>query len=247
MGKILTGSAMGEEVSNETEPETEDTMDTATEQETAEETQEPSEIETVKSELSNWQSRYKNLEEVIGRQGKELGELRKIKKQTESTPESEQEFLDKFIKSPKQALEEELGRRESEAGEQQRQAQEFKQNNRNFVYSAVPNMDKLSETILQLAKEDGIENANMEMLNETVISDPMLAIAYAKRALLKQEIESLRSKNGDTLKKIASNSRKTQPLTGTHSANTKEEISRKDVRNLSTEEIRARLKELGQL
>lgn len=207
-------------------------------------------VEALKKELENYKNRYSNAEKLIGKHSQELHELRKfyqqMNQQKQSQPEvDDSEFLDDFIKNPKEALAKELQRRDSEIETQRKQQEQWVSQNTQHVYQSVPDFDSLKDTILEIAREDGIENPTMDMLQQTVNTDPLLAIQYAKRASLKREIEQVRNKGKDTIKKIASNSKKTPTIKGKTQSSSSKELTDTQLRSMSREDIQNRLKELG--
>jgi len=213
----------------------------------------PKTVEELQAELQNWQSRYENANQLIGRHSQELNELRQLKQQQEQEKplteeekkENEQKFLDDFVKNPKEALERELQQREQASLIQKQQQEQFRNGNKDYVYNAVPQMDTLKNTILELAREDGIENATLQQLEDTIATDPLLAVSYAKRAVLKQELDNARNQGKQVVQKIAQNSKRAPVLKGGQSQTSKRDMTSSDIRNMSNEDLKARLKELG--
>jgi len=217
--------------------------------EEAEETSD--DVEALRKELENYKNRYSNAEKLIGKHSQELHQLRQFynqqltQKQSQVEPEDNGEFLDEFIKNPKDALAKELQRREQESYSQKQQQDNWVAQNTQQVYAQVPNFDELRNDILKVAIEDGIENPTMEMLQQTVDTDPLLAIQYAKRASLKREIERVQNKGKETIKQIASNSKKTPTIKGKSKSSSSKELTSSDLRSMPREEIQKRLKDLG--
>ena len=169
---------------NATEASEPDEGDTEQAEETSDD------VEALKKELENYKNRYSNAEKLIGKHSQELHELRKFYQQQQQAPKQNQpvapeddaDFLDSFVKNPKEALMKELQRRDEEINNQRMQQEQWIAQNTQHVYNSVTNFDELKNDILAVAKEDGIENPTMEMLNQTINTDPLLAIQYAKRA-----------------------------------------------------------------
>lgn len=208
-------------------------------------------VDALKKELENYKNRYSNAEKLIGKHSQELYKLRQFYQQQQQQTQQSQneepdgEFLDKFIKDPKKALAQELQRREAEIQHQRLQQEQWINKNTQHVYNSIPNFDDLKNDILEIAKEDGIANPTMEMLQQTVTTDPLLAIQYAKRASLKREIMNVQNKGKETIKKIASNSKKTPTIKGKSSSSSSKELTDAQLRSMPREEIQKRLKELG--
>jgi len=201
------------------------------------------EVEAVKAELAKLAERYKNAERKITQQGEELKSYRKAVPPPEVKDSKAQ--LDDFVKDPQKAIIAEIERREQEKANILAQQHEVYSANRNIVYSKIPNLDTLKETILVLAKEDGVENANIAMLEETINQEPMLAIAYAKRAELVSKYEKQLKTGKETLTKVAQASKKGAPITsGTGTTSTNRSLSSKEIRGLSNAELDKRLAEL---
>jgi predicted RNase H-like nuclease (RuvC/YqgF family) len=218
---------------------------------TQEETQETSEgtqtVVDTKKELETWKSRYENANRKIGQQGTELHQLRQMVTQLQqqfeakNNPQDESKFLDEFIKNPKQALAEEIQRRELQKTSQNVEQQRLEQQNIDYIYQHVPDFDSLKNDILEVAKEDGISNADMKMLEISMRTDPLIVVQFSKRAKLLKELRDTKQKGQSTLKKIASNSRKTQPIANVPNQSPKT-LNDKELSSLSDAEFKALLK-----
>jgi len=247
-----TGDEMVEDTAEDLPEEEQPTTEVSEPEEGDTGTEETSDdVEALRKELENYKNRYTNAEKLIGKHSQELHQLRQFynaqaqQKQSQGEPEDEGDFLDDFVKNPKEALSKELQRREADIQQKRQQQDEWISNNTQNVYNSVPNFDELKSTILEIAKEDGIANPTETMLLQTVQTDPILAIQYARRASLKKEIESIRNKGKETIKKIASNSKKTPTIKGKSSSSTSKELTESQLRSMSREEIQTRLKDLG--
>jgi hypothetical protein len=219
---------------------------------TQEETQETSEgtqnVDDPKKELETWKTRYDNANRTIGRQGQELHQLRQMVTQLQQQfeakngPQDDTKFLDDFIKNPKQALAEELQRREHQKTTQTIEQQKAEQSNIDFIYQNAPDFDTLKNDILEVAKGDGIHGANLQMLEISMKTDPLYVLQFYKRAQLLRELRNTKQKGQSTLKKIASNSRKTQPIANVPNQSQTKTISDKELSSLSDSEFKALLK-----
>jgi hypothetical protein len=218
-------------------------------EDTQEETQETSEgtqnVDDPKKELETWKTRYDNASRTIGRQGTELHQLRQMVTQLQQqfeakNPQDDSKFLDDFIKNPRDLIAKELQRREQQTVSQNIEQQKAEQQNIDYIYQNVPDFDSLKNDILDVAKEDGIEGANIQMLEISMKTDPLLVVQYSKRAKLLRELRDTKQKGQSTLKKIASNSRKTQPIANVPNQSSKT-ISDKELSSLSDSEFKALL------
>lgn len=223
-----------EQVENDTpEEESEETIKT--------------QLETMKKELATWQNRYKNAESLIGRHSNELNQLRQFYAQHSQKVDSKQnedsgEFLENFVKNPKQALEAELNRRNEALLQQQMQHRTIVENNIQSVKQAIPNYVELADTVLEIAKQDGIASPTYEMFEQTVANDPLLAIQYLRRAQMQVELQQFKNKSKETIKKISNNSLKPKNIKSSAPQKSEEQFTNDDIAAMSDEEIKAYLK-----
>jgi len=208
-------------------------------------------VEALKKELDNYKNRYSNAEKLIGKHSQELSQLRKFQQQQlqnqqqSQTEEPNGDFLDDFVKNPQEALSKELQKRDNAIQQQRQKQEQWVNQNMQHVYNTVPNFDELKGAILGVGKEDGIAEPSLQMLQQTVQTDPLLAIQFAKRASLKKEMENIRNNGKETIKQIAKNSKKTPTIKGKQSASSSKEITDSQLRSMSRDEIQKRLTEMG--
>ena len=251
-GKVFTGTDMetGASTEDATPDNTSETVDdTGTTEEGSTETEDSTPtVEELLAENKKLQDRYENANQVIGRHSQELHDLRTFKTSAEQSPKDEkvtsEDYLNDFVKNPQEALAKELDKRENVAKQQKEYQDNIATQNSNYVYQQVPAMDNLKDTILELAREDGIENPTLKMLNDTISTDPLLAVSYAKRAVQKQQYDELKNNGKSTIEKIAKNSKKA-PVTKSTSKAKEGDLTGSDIRNMSSDDINARLKELN--
>jgi hypothetical protein len=237
------------EPSEDVEGDVETPPEVDTGDETVTENTEP-DVDSLKSEVETYKNRYSNLEKLLGKQSQELGELRKFyqdfqKNQSQSV-ETDEGYVDAFIKNPKQAIQQEIARRDAESQQARIQENESVTTNLNQIYQAVPNFDQLKETILEIAKnEDGIAQADMNMLEITLKTDPLYAIMYAKRAQLKQQLEATKSNGKKVVDQLSKNSQRPQPVKAGVPSVSKDSLSSEDIANMSDKELKIAMKKYG--
>lgn len=201
-----------------------------------------------------WEVRYKNLDKVFQRQAQEIGELRKmVMKQvgtpTESSgepPQKDPKYLDKFVADPQAAIQAELDRRAAIESAKQMQEAEVARQNIASVYDKVPDFDSLRQTILELAKEDGLENPTMENIDYSLKFEPIVAMQYAKRAKLAQQLAAASNKGKEMIDKMAKGSRQAPVVTGkTGVSVSKEKLTAEDIHSMSDADLKAYLAKKG--
>lgn len=220
----------------------------------ADETPEQKKTEVKKEETPEfWKSRYENLEKAFSRQGTETGNLRKemneLKKALDGKKEEKKEKkgtpLDQFVTDPDGFIEEKLLERKLKEREELDKQQQLASQNIEAVYRSVPEVEQLTDIVLELAKKDGIENPSKEMWYDTIRTDPALAVMYAKRAKEYKELTEVANRGKKTLNTIARGSKNAPLVTGsTGSSSTKDDIGVEDVDGLSTAEIKRRIAQL---
>lgn len=200
-------------------------------------------------EYKKLEERYKNLEKLMGKQSQELGQLRKFYQETAKKEEpkaDDKPFLDRFVAEPEKALQEEFERRERSKMEKIEAERQIITTNVSRVYESVPEFDKLVGTIIELAKEDGVESPTTEMVSETVKVDPILAIQYAKRAIMKQKYEEALSKGKKVVENMAKGSQQQKQITKSNSSNNSvPKLTSKDITKLSDTELKEMLKKFN--
>lgn len=221
----------------------------------AEDAQEPSagqaapvdkmtELEAKVAELTK---RYENATQLIGRQGQELGELRQLRAQTEvpkPAPKSKEEALDDFVKDPVKAIQEEIARREFTKQQEQLAAQTIWNRNQERLAQAVPNLDSLVPTILEIAKADGVQNPTPQMWVETMRTNPEVAFLYAKRAQDRLAYAQASNKGGDVLRKAAAATKRGPTLASATGTSPKSaSLRRSDIADLSDAQLAKLLSE----
>ena len=200
----LEAQLRGEEIGSE-ENEAEEVIETAEIQnEVVSETPEQSVDETAEVDESNdeeldpVQKELAELKKVLGRQGQELGELRKYKSEAEAKELAEPELapdeaMDEFVKNPtefiqKQSARAELDRRQ--AIERERQAYET---NLDVVKNVHPDFEDMKQDIVDYAKGRGEANASMELVEQLVAVNPGYLNLFIDKMKMEKEVADLRS------------------------------------------------------
>jgi len=202
----------------------------------------------ITTELETMKQRYANAQQLIGKHSSELHQLRQFyaehqQRQTQA-PEEKGEILDEFIKDPRATLEKEFVRRQQlENQQRQIESQRIAQNTQ-YVDSQIPNKDTLNNLVLEIAKQDGIANPTMDMLNQSIQTDPVLAVSYYRRAQLLAELRETKTKGKKTIDTIAKNSRKPSQLNSNVSTSKQTfSYSDKELSSLSDAEFKALMKQ----
>lgn len=177
-------------------------------------------LEDLQSQLEESNKRYQNLQSLNGRQSQELGELRKFQKEylekqnnsAEDNQMGDDEFIDNLVKNPQkqisQVLQKEIERRESLKMQQETEQAEVYKTHSEYVSQQVPELQSLRPTILEVAKELGTENPQDYMIDQSIVQNPDLVVAYAKIAQLKTELDNASKKGPEMLKKVAAASKR---------------------------------------
>lgn len=209
--------------------------------------------DTPREEYKKLEDRYKNLEKLLGRQSNEIGYLRKLAQEREEAKLKSEEqplTLDNFVKDPQKAIEAELSKRQSQDQRRRMEEETVLRGNVETVYNAIPNFDNLKNEILTIAKEeDGIDNVSLQMIDATISRDPVLAISYAKRALMKQKYEGMLKNGKATIEKAAS-ATKNGPSVGAKSSvaskgDKKVTYTQEQLQKMSSEDLKKALREMG--
>jgi hypothetical protein len=175
----------------------------------------------------------------IQKQNMELQKLhnqRAEMKSKEPKPDPKQ-FLNDFVSDPVKALEAEMERREQ--SKQENAQSEVAQYNSNLqmVTQAVPNLDSLIPLMMEELSADGIQNPSIEMIKESIKTEPHLVLSYARRADYRAKLTATEQTGKQIIEKVANGSKKAQPIGGKSIGPQKEVSIPKNLRNLSDEEL----------
>lgn len=206
--------------------------------------------------VDHWKTRYANLEKAFSRQGTEIGQTRKeineLRKMLEgktsssnttTTDSNPKKPLEELISDPGKFVQEQLLVNELKKREEAEQQMAVQQSNVETVYSTVPEIDSLTDIVLELAKKDGVPNPTKELWISTIRTDPYNAILYARRAKEYKELSEAANRNKKVIKNIANGSRNAPLVTGSSGLSTtgKQDISLEDVDGLPTAELKRRI------
>jgi predicted RNA-binding protein YlqC (UPF0109 family) len=243
------------EESDEGSPEPE-TEDESLSQESVDYKQES---ERLKAELEKVKAEKENLDPVIGRQGQELGTLRKkiteLESQIKETndPKKLEELNDKFIENPYLASLE-VSRQERETAEKKQvlerlQREEYTKTNAETVKRIVPKFEELKPEIEEILKEDSIDpNIIKDVMNDIYSENPAILIQLGKRAELlrrTKQLEAVVNKEKGKNERILDNVSKTAQQinlngkTAGGTANSIPSLSAVDIYSMNYEEITA--------
>lgn len=172
--------------------------ETDSEEEAAEEEPQPQvnpddKIKDLEEQLEKARAEKGGLESVLGRQGKELGDLRKkieeLKSQLEKEEslETQEEINNKLIENPYQAtldlVKKERILEEKKTALLDLQKQEYRKSNELVVRERIPHFDELKEDIAAILKEDSVEeDVIKEVMSDLFAENAAILIQIAKRA-----------------------------------------------------------------
>lgn len=197
-----------------------------------------------KPDDKDWKTEYNNLQKVLGRQGQLIGELKaQLNKMNEKPAEPEKPekklTLDEFVEDPEAALKRELDKRERRKADEMAKQEIVIRQNVEMVYEKVPNFEELLPTIIELAKEDGFESVDQDMVMRTARLEPVVAIQYAKRAALALKVNGEKAKGEQAIDRIARGTRKQPVVTGSSAgAPQKTKLTESDIQNMTDAEIK---------
>ena len=218
--------------------------ETTAEAETAE--SEPTEQDALKEQIEKLNKSYENAQQLIARQGNELGELRKLRDEPQPEPTVDED-LEAFAKNPrefaKQTYQQEL-QAEKARREQERVMVEA---NRQFINQRIPNFSEMMGDIREDFKSEGASDEALVNLENELIGNPTTAIYVAKAIQaqkeatdLKAQLEEARKKPNEFLAKIQAASRKSPSLSskvGTSSKAKPTKLNNGDITSLSDEDL----------
>ena len=159
----------------------------------------------LKKELEKEKESKQGLESVLGRQGQQLGDLRKqIETLTQQltvweSPEEQDKFNDKFIHNPYQAAIE-ITKKERETEQTRKQLQELQRlelakTNEIYIKEKIPNFDELKEDISEILRSDGVAEPIVKaVMSDIYVEDPAILMQLAKRAEIVKENRELKSR-----------------------------------------------------
>lgn len=237
---------MSEQLDANTTPDTSDSLEKptlqdditpeATDEEPKEEPQTPDEIASIKQELEKLQKMYRDSQTFNGRLTNEIGQLRKAL-EVKAEPPPKKLDLDTFVADPAEAIRQELDKRNKEEEAKREQQNEVIRNNVSVVINHVPEFEQLIDTIIEIAKEDGL-TADRETVLNTARFEPVLAVQYAKRAKDRQKYAGKINDNKRVLDNASKLSNRTAPPKTSSVVNTqKRSLTTKEIKAMSTKEL----------
>jgi len=159
-----------------------------------------SQLEALETQLNEQKKQNTNAQNLIDRQGNELGQLRNV----ESKPElSSDEFLNKFADNPveaqKELLQAELDKRESAKADQQHQLVQ----NRTTVLNLVPEFESKMGGIRDWYKEKGASDEFVNSLTtDSLVGNVDLAVALGEIQSLKGQLAETKTKTTNVIDKL---------------------------------------------
>ena len=222
----------------------------------SEPTREPT-IAELQAQLEAQAKRLEDQEKFIGRQSKEVGELRDKEKELadlKTQMESDEFTMDKFLDNPREAL-----RNEVEHNQRVERIRELEQNieldrrvseNRETVSQFAPEFENQRDSIAKLLESDGIPtNSIQEYMSNIYMQDPAVAVQLSHRARLEAENASLRARLKDPatiLQKVDQAASRGPSVTARsgQSAPAQRQISMDDVDHMSEDEVKQALEQI---
>jgi chromosome segregation ATPase len=170
-------------------------------EESAEEPQETNdELSQLKESIESLKSQYKNAQDLINRQGNELGALRKEAAKPAPTND---EFLDQFADDPTAALQAEMDRREEEKLSKAAEQEAMTNQNRNAILELVPEFDSHIDGIKEWYKGKGASSDFVNSLStKSLASNVDLAVALGEIQTLNKQLAETKSKNSNVINKL---------------------------------------------
>lgn len=212
----------------------------------------------LEADLEEERKTKKGLEEVLGRQGKDLGDKKKkieeLQRQIaiEESPEVIEQYNDRYIENPYETTKE-VAKRERELEAKRKelydlQVEEIVAEQESTIREAIPEFDDLKETIEEVLRLDGIEEKVIEkVMRNPFMEHPSLMIQIAKRASVLKENKELRAKYGKekgknerVLDNVEKAARMGKPLNGRMSGSSSKgtgALTDADIWSMSSEEI----------
>lgn len=234
--------------------QTQDSIESSTVQEESSEQvkseeQPVDEIAELREEIAKLQKMNEDARTYIGQQSTELGQLRKQAQELNNPDVKPEDAMNEFVQGPKEftkkAVLEELEKREQLKVQNMQQVQQ----NRQWVESQIPEFQELTTDLIEAAQKQGIQGANMEMLNHELRVNPWGVLQFARSVKLEKELNALKNqtqasidKTQTVVEKAGAKSKKTSVTAGSGlSGNEKPDASQ--LSSMSLAELDQLLKE----
>ena len=202
----IFGNSINEPITEEPEMETQGLGEQAESEENVEEVaaEEPQEtndeLSQLKESIESLTAQYKNAQDLINRQGNELGSLRKEAAKPAPTND---EFLDQFADDPTAALQAEMDRREDIKARSVAEQEAITNQNKSAILELVPEFESQIDGIKEWYKGKG---ASAEFTNsltsKSLSSNVDLAVALGEIQSLNKQLAETKSKNSNVINKL---------------------------------------------
>jgi len=173
----------------------------ASEEGTTEEPQETnSEMSELRELIENLTKQGKNAQELISRQGNELGQLRKS---AEKPMPTNDEFLDKFADNPTEALQAEMDRRDADRDNRAADEANRVSQNRADILQLVPDFDSQINGIKEWYKGKGATDQFVQSISQDSLAGNVdLAVALGEIQTLNKQLAETKSQNSNVINKL---------------------------------------------
>ena len=179
----ITTDFASEATGQATEPaESEATQETEAEQ--------PTGADEVQSQLDALQKRYDNAQQLISRQGQELGTLRPIAQKEDIDPTKYlEDFANEPVKAQRELIQQELQNRDAQVHQQEMVALQSK----GLVLQHVPDAESLIPQMQEWYTKHGADASFVQNLSQSIYNNVDTAVALAENIQAQAEIVELKA------------------------------------------------------